>query len=260
MHRTLLITGSAKGLGAAIGNAFAQEGHRIALQYRSSRKEAEEAVRMIQKAGGDCAAFQSPLATLSDGEKLVSAVVDHFGQLDTLINNAGIFNRKSFDELTQEEWEAGFASTAGAAFYATRAALPHLRKSGRGRIINIGDALSDRIGFTEPAMSYYIGKVGVWMMTQTLAQTEAPHRVTANMISPGVLPGSICDTTPEEMPLGRHNTYDDVIRPIRFLLEETSDAITGSNLHVSGGWNVAPIFPTVLKRTGYTKSPPDGMA
>ena len=223
-----------------MGAALAKDGHRVAIHYRISEREAKEAMHAIRNEGGDCAVFQSHLAGLSDGEKLTNQVAAHFGGLDTLINNAGVFNRKRFEELAQEEWDAGFASTAGAAFYATRAALPHLRKSGRGRIVNIGDALSDRIGFTEPAMSYYIGKVGMWMMTQTLARTEAPHKITVNMISPGVLPGSICDTPVEEMPLGRYNTYDDVIRPVRFLLEKDSEALTGSNIHVSGGWNIAP--------------------
>jgi len=257
VKRTILITGSAKGLGAAMAVALAKDGHRIALHYSSSHREAEERMKAIQNSGGDGAVFQSPLVSLSDGEKLVGQVVAHFGELDTLINNVGVFNRKRFEELTQEEWDAGFASTASAAFYATRAALPHLRKCRRGRIVNIGDALSDRIGFTEPAMSYYIGKVGVWMMTQTLAHTEAPHKITVNMVSPGVLSESICDTAVEEMPMGRHGTYEDVIHPIRFLLEENSEAVTGSNFHVAGGWNIAPIFSTVLKRAGYTKSPPD---
>jgi NAD(P)-dependent dehydrogenase (short-subunit alcohol dehydrogenase family) len=240
VKRTILITGSAKGLGAAIAQALAKDGHRVALHYCSSRHAAEEKMRAIQSSGGDCAIFQSPLASLSDGKKLIDQAAAHFGGLDTLVNNAGVFNRNRFEELTQEEWDAGFASTASAAFYATRAALPHLRKCGRGRIVNIGDALSDRVGFTEPAMSYYIGKVGVWMMTQTLAHTEAPHKITVNMVSPGVLSESICDTPLEEMPLGRYGTYEDVIHPIRFLLEENSEAVTGSNFHVSGGWNAAP--------------------
>ncbi len=151
--------------------------------------------------------------------------------------------------MTQEEWNAGFASTAGAAFIATRAALPSLRASGCGRIINIGDSMSDRIGCAEPAMSYYIGKVGVWMMTQTLAANEARHGVTVNMVSPGVLEGSICDTPVEEMPLGRYGTVDDVLRPIRFLLGAGTEALTGSNLHVGGGWNIAKVAVD-LRATG----------
>jgi len=239
MQRTILITGSARRLGAAIGKALAKEGHRIALHYRSSQHEAEETLQEITKAGGEAAVFQSPLASLADGAKLVDEVVSRFGKLDTLINNAGTFTPGNFNTLTQSDWDAGFASTAGATFYATRAALPHLRRSGYGRIVSIGDALSDRVGFTESAMSYYIGKVGVWMMTQTLARTEAPHGITVNMVSPGVLEDSVCATPVEEMPMGRYGTYDDVIRPIRFLLEEESRAVTGSNFHAGGGWSGA---------------------
>lgn len=124
MKRTILITGSAKGLGAALAQALAKDGHRIAVHYRSSQRKAEAIVQAIEKAGGDAAVFQSPLATLSNGESLINEVAAHFGSLDALINNAGVFNRKRFDELTQEDWEEGFSSTAGAAFVATRAALP----------------------------------------------------------------------------------------------------------------------------------------
>ena len=240
MKRTILITGSARRLGAALAQALAKEGHRIAIHARTSLQEAQETLRLIRQAGGNAAVFQSPMASLPDGERLVNEVVAHFGNLDTLINNAGVFSRKRFEDLTQEEWDAGFTSTSGAAFVATRAALPHLRASGCGRIINIGDARSERTEFAEPAMSYYIGKVGLWMMTQTLAATEAHHKITVNMVSPGVLGDSTCDTPVEEMPLGRYGTYEDVIHPIRFLLEESSEAVTGSNLHVGGGWGIAP--------------------
>ena len=239
MRRIILITGSARRLGAALAKGLAKDGHRIAIHFRSSMSEAEETLEAILANGGEAAVFQNPLATLDEGERLVREVVDHFGNLDTLINNAGTFDRKRFEEMTQQEWETGFASTAGAAFVATRAALPHLRASGHGRIVNIGDSMSDRIGFTEPSMSYYIGKVGVWMMTQTLAASEASHKITVNMVSPGVLADSMCDTPVEDMPLGRYGTYDDMLHPIRFLLEDASEALTGSNLHVGGGWNIA---------------------
>jgi NAD(P)-dependent dehydrogenase (short-subunit alcohol dehydrogenase family) len=242
MRRTILVTGSAKRLGAALAKGLAADGHRIALHCHSSRDEGEETRHVILKAGGDAALFQNSLAGLADGDRLVQEIVAHFGSIDTLINNAGTFTRKRFEELTQAEWEAGFSSTAGAAFIATRAALPHLRASGRGRVINIGDSASDRIGFADPAMSYYIGKVGLWMMTQTLAATEARHKITVNMVSPGVLEGSVCDTPVEDMPLGRYGIADDILRPIRFLLEDGTEAITGSNLHAGGGWNIRPLL------------------
>ena len=238
MARIILITGAAKRLGAALAVGLARDGHRIAIHFRSSHQDAENTLQAIREAGGDAALFQNPMSDLADGDRLVREVTDHFGGLDTLINNAGTFVRKYFDDMTWEDWETGLSSTAGATFIATRAALPSLRASGRGRIINIGDSMSDRIGFAAPAMSYYIGKVGVWMMTRTLAAAEARHKVTVNMVSPGVLEDSICPTPIGEMPLGRYGTHEDVLHPIRFLLEDTSAALTGSNLHVGGGWNI----------------------
>jgi 3-oxoacyl-[acyl-carrier protein] reductase len=254
--RIILITGSARRLGAALARGLAGDGHRIAIHYRTSHAGAEATRQAIMKAGGDAAIFASPLASLADGEQLARAVTAHFGGLDTLINNAGSFNSKSFDELTQAEWDAGWASTAGAAFYATRAALPHLRAGGRGRIVNIGDALSDRPGFAEPALSYYIGKVGVWMMTQTLAHAESRHALTVNMVSPGVLEDTVCATPPEEMPSGRLGTHEEILRAVRFLLAPEAAAVTATNLHVGDGWNVAPLFPGVLERAGYVRRDP----
>ena len=240
MRRIVLITGSAKRLGAALARGLAVDGHRIALHCRTSRREGEQTRQAIIQAGGEATLFENPLADLADGERLVREIVTQYGGLDTLINNAGIFCRKGFEDLTQAEWEAGFASTAGAAFIASRAALPHLRAGGHGRIVNIGDSMSDRLGYANPAMSYYIGKAGLWMMTQTLAATEAKHGVTVNMVSPGMLEDSVGRAPVEEMPLGRYGTYDDVLRPIRFLLGDGTEALTGSNLHVGGGWNIQP--------------------
>ena len=238
MRRTILITGSTKKLGAALAHGLAADGHRIALHCRTSRREGEATLQAIRHEGGSAELFQNPLANLEDGAQLVREIVAHFDGLDTLINNAGTFASKPFEELTQHEWETGFSSTAGAAFIATRAALPHLRASGRGRIINIGDSASDHLGVADRALSYYIGKVGLWMMTQTLAAAEARNKITVNMVSPGVLEGSVCDTPATEMPLGHYGSTDDVLRPVRFLLGDGTEALTGSNLHVGGGWNI----------------------
>jgi 3-oxoacyl-[acyl-carrier protein] reductase len=237
MPRTILITGASRGLGAALAHGLAADGHRIALHFRTSRGEAEETRALIAKAGGESGIFSSPLGTLDEGAALVAQIVARFGTLDTLVNNAGAFASKKFDELTQAEWDAGLGGVT-AAFVATRAALPHLRASGCGRIINIGDSAADRIAAQEIALGYYIGKTGLWMMTRTLAATEAHHKVTVNMVSPGRLERSADAVTPAEMPLGRFGTTDDILRPVRFLLEDASEAITGSSIHAGGGWNI----------------------
>jgi 3-oxoacyl-[acyl-carrier protein] reductase len=119
--------------------------------------------------------------------------------------------------------------------------------------VNLGDGLSDRPGFAETAMSYYIGKVGVWMMTQTLANTESRHGLTVNMVSPGILEDTIGPPPPEEMPGGRLGTHEEILRAVRFLLSSEAAAITATNLHVGDGWNVAPIFSSVVERAGYIR-------
>ena len=89
--------------------------------------------------------------------------------------------------------------------------LHRLRASGRGRIINLGDSQADRFGHADPGLSYYIGKAGIWLMTRTLAANEAPHKITVNMVSPGVLEDSLCETPSTAMPLGRYGTSDDIV-------------------------------------------------
>jgi NAD(P)-dependent dehydrogenase (short-subunit alcohol dehydrogenase family) len=238
MQRTILITGASGGLGAALARALAADHHHLAIHHRLKTQDTQPLLADLCQAGAEAEAFPGPLANLTDGARLLEQVVARFGRLDTLINNAGVFAAKHFEELTQEDWDIGLDSTVGTAFAATRAALPHLRASGRGRIINIGESASDRIAPAEIATSYYIGKVGVWMMTRTLAASEACHKVTVNMVSPGVLARSEGSARLEEMPLGRYGTYEDIVRPVRFLLEDGSEAITGSNLQAGGGWNL----------------------
>ncbi len=238
MARVILITGAARRLGAALAASLARDGHRIAIQFRTSREDAEKTLSLIRAAGGDAELFPNPMTHLDDGERLVAEVVRRFGSLDTLINNAGSFVRKRFDEMSWDDWQTGLASTVGAAFIATRAALPQLRGSGRGRIVNLGDASSDSDAAVDVALSYYIGKRGLWTMTRSLAAQEARHGVTVNMVSPGVLEGSVCPTPETEMPLGGYGTPEDILRAIRFLLDDASEAITGTNIHAGGGWGI----------------------
>lgn len=236
MVRTILITGAARGLGAALAQGLAADGHRLAIHFRTTSPDITLAA--VRKAGGEAEAFANPLATLADGARLAAQVIARFGALDTLINNAGAFASIPFEDLTQQDWDAGLAS-ATAAFAATRACLPHLRASGHGRVVNIGDSAADRLAPQPVALGYYIGKAGLWMMTRTLAATEARHQVTVNMVSPGRLERSADAVPREEMPLGRYGTNDDVLGAVRFLLDDRASALTGSNLIVSGGWNLA---------------------
>jgi 3-oxoacyl-[acyl-carrier protein] reductase len=239
--RVCLITGSGRGLGASMARHLAGQGWRVALHYRSSETEA----RALAAELPDAACFRGDLSRESEARNVVEAAVAHFGALDALINNAGTFTGKKLEALTEEDWHTGLRSTLHTSFFTTRAALPALRASGRGRIINIGDSLAARAGFTEPAFSYHLGKTGVWMLTQTLAVLEAPHGVTVNCLSPGMLENSKGRRPVEHMPMGRFACFEDLLPALDFLLSPEASYVTGAHLPVAGAWNLAPWFRSV---------------
>ncbi len=236
--RTILITGAAKGLGAALATHFAKKDYAIAIHYHTSSEAAKNLAKSIKASGGRAEAFQADLSSQAQAESLIASTIDAFGSLFALINNAGLYHDKNLYELTESQWLSGFHSTATATFHTIRAALPHLRKTPHARIINIGDSGCDRPTARDLAISYHIGKVGVHMLTRSFAKTEAPHGITVNMISPGWLENSINLPPTQTIPAGRYGTLQDVTAAAEFLLAESSGYITGSNLILSGGWNL----------------------
>ncbi len=238
MKPVALITGAGRGLGSGLAKRLAQSGFAVALHYFSSEKTAFRLAEAIRATGTETSTFQADLARESEAIRLIDEVTGRFGRIDVLINNSGVYHAKSLQELTEKEWLEGIHSTATAAFFTTRAALPYLRKSGNGRVINIGDSSCGRAGARDLSMGYHIGKTGVYMLTRTFAREEARHQVTVNMVSPGYLENSQKLPNLSTIPAGRPGTFDDIWNAVEFLLKPGSGYLTGSNLILSGGWNL----------------------
>ena len=238
MKKVALVTGAGRGLGAALAERLAQSGHAVGVHYRHSREAAMQVVADIRAKGGEAAAFQADLVQESQAIRLVGEVTAEFGSLDVLINNAGVYHSKNLQQLSGQDWNEGLHSTASATFFTTRAALPGLRQSGQGRIINVGDSSCGRTGARDLAMSYHIGKTGVWMLTRSFAREEAAHGITVNMVSPGYLENSLELPSPSSIPAGRFGTFNDIWNAVEFLLKPESSYVNGSNMVVSGGWNL----------------------
>jgi 3-oxoacyl-[acyl-carrier protein] reductase len=236
--RVILITGAARGLGSALAQHFAKRDYAVALHYHTSKEDAQKVTKFIQDSGGTAEAFQADLSSQAQAQSLIDSVIKRFGSIFALINNAGTYHDKNLYELSEEEWMSGLHSTATATFHTIRASLPHLRKISNARIINIGDSGCDRPTARDLAISYHIGKVGVYMLTRSFARTEAPFGITVNMISPGWLGNSINLPPPHVIPAGRYGTFEDVASAAEFFLAESSNYVTGSNLILSGGWNL----------------------
>ncbi len=236
--RVALVTGAGRGLGADLAQRLARAGYVVAIHYRSSRAGAMKGVNLIRKCGGAADLFAADLSREAGAKKLIAAVSQKYGRLDLLINNAGVYHSKSLESLSELEWREELDSTATATFFLTRAALPFLRKAKVGRVINLGDSSCDRPTARDLAVGYHIGKTGVLILTRSFAKSEAKFGVTVNLISPGWLENSLDLPPAKSLPAGRYGTFSDIWNAVEFLIRPESSYLTGSNLVVSGGWNL----------------------
>jgi NAD(P)-dependent dehydrogenase (short-subunit alcohol dehydrogenase family) len=238
VSRVVLVTGAGGGLGAALARRLSESGCDVALHCHTNRKGADTLAQELRKDGHRAEVFQYDLTKPEAAEQMALSVERDFGQLDILVNNAGVYIGGDLDSITPEEWFVGLNSTATATFLATRELLPLLRKSGSGRIVNIGDSSCDRPTARDLAVGYHVGKTGVLILTRSYAKAEAEHGITVNMVSPGYLENSEGLLPLDSMPSGRYGTFDDIWAAVSFLIDPKAAYINGSNLAVSGGWNL----------------------
>lgn len=235
--RVALVTGGGGGLGAAIAIHLAQRGFDVAVHYHTSEESALATRKQCLASGGRAESFQSDLTDEAGALRLRAAFDERFDRLDVLVNNAGAYHQKGFYELTEDEWFLELNSTASAAYFTTRTFVDLLRAS-RGRVVNVGDGSCDRPGARDLAPGYHVGKTGVWLLTRSFAKHEARHGVTVNMISPGLLETSVGLGSPDVVPAGRFGVHADVLEAIDMLFAVDAPYVTGSNIVVSGGWNL----------------------
>jgi NAD(P)-dependent dehydrogenase (short-subunit alcohol dehydrogenase family) len=237
-----LVTG-ARHFGGVLAEALAKRGAHVALSYARSRDEAESAATRVRAVGSRAETFRADLSDPLACVALVDRVAETFGRLDVLINMASVYVLKPFDELTPADWSAPLDVDLRAAFLCAKAAVPHMRRQGRGRIVNFSDwaAASGRPRYRE-LLPYYVAKAGVIALTEALALELAPDGILVNAIAPG--PISPAPGTPPEKrrsveqatPLGRWGGALEVVKAILHLLD--SDFITGETIRVDGGRHV----------------------
>ncbi len=237
--KVALITG-ARRIGQTVGVELARRGADVAFVYRRSRGEADEGVAAVEALGRRGAALQADLSNPDDCGRAVAAAVAALGRLDILVNMASVYDRRPFDELTVEHWNAGIDVDLRAAFLCARAAVPHMRTAGGGRIVNFGDWLpaSGRPRYTG-YLPYYVAKAGAIALAQALALELAGDNILVNAVAPGPILAP-AGTTDEELraveeatPLGRWGGPEVIATAVAMLVE--SDYITGETLRVDGG-------------------------
>jgi NAD(P)-dependent dehydrogenase (short-subunit alcohol dehydrogenase family) len=236
--KVALVTGAGRGLGAGLARHLAADGYSLALHAHRSVDPAMALAVELMAGGTDAIIVRGNLSDELNAWMMMQEIADHFGQLDVVINNAGEYIPEDLHEIGRCTWSQGLDSTATATFFTTRAALPLLRLSGEGRVVNIGDSSCDHPGARDLALSYHIGKTGVLIVTKSFAVAEAEYGITVNMVSPGYLDNSVDLPHPSMIPSQRYGNDADIYQAVRFLLHPGTSYLTGSNLVVSGGWNL----------------------
>jgi NAD(P)-dependent dehydrogenase (short-subunit alcohol dehydrogenase family) len=237
--RVALVTGGRR-IGVVVARELARSGADVALAYRRSRPEADEAADVVRGAGRRALVLQGDLADADSCSRIVDETVRDFGRLDVLVNMASRYDAKALDDLSVADWDEQLAVDLRAAWLCAKAAIPHMRQLGGGRIINFADwiAASGRPRY-RGYLPYYVAKAGVIALTEALALELAPDRILVNAIAPGpIVPPE--GTSAEELaqveratPLGRWGGEIEVAKIVLALIE--SDFVTGETIRVDGG-------------------------
>jgi 3-oxoacyl-[acyl-carrier protein] reductase len=234
--RVFLVTGSGRGLGAAIARAAASAGARVVLNCRRDLRGAEALAAEMVAAGGQAMVCRADVTDPLQARQLVDDALRAFGRVDVLVNGVGAFAWKPLADVEPAEWHAVFASNLDTVYHLCRLVLPHMRRQHWGRIVSLG-AVGAENTHGEPQMAAYAAaKAGVVALSRSLAREEARCGITVNVVSPGLLQedgrGSLLN---DRVPVGHAGREEDVVRAVLFFASPAAAYVTGQVLAVAGG-------------------------
>lgn len=239
--KNCLVTGGSRGIGKSIALYLSKSGANVAITYASSAEAAENVVKEIEANGSKGIAFQADATNFSKAEEVINAVVDQWGSLDVLVNNAGITKDNLILRMSEDQWDDVITTNLKSIFnYSKAAAKPMMRARG-GSIINIGSVvgLSGNAGQS----NYSASKAGIIGFTKSYAKELASRNIRANVVAPGYiltemtekLSDQILESIKQETPLGRAGNPEEVSSVVAFLASDLSSYITGEVIRVDGG-------------------------
>ena len=240
--KTALVTGAARGIGAAVARLFASEGARVALSDVLVDL-GQQVTAEIDNAGGTAMFLELDVSRPQDWERAVDSVVSRFGSLDILVNNAGIYERNTVEDLDLETWKRVMEVNAEGVFLGTKACIPAMRRSGGGSIVNMSSVSSMKGSVSSTA--YHASKGAVATFTRSAALQYGRYGIRVNSVHPGAITTDMLDevfagsevrhTRLENLPLRREGTAEEVAKVVLFLASDDASYITGTEVRVDGG-------------------------
>jgi 3-oxoacyl-[acyl-carrier protein] reductase len=239
-EKVAVVTGASRGIGRAIALALVAQGAKVVASARNAQA-LDALVAEIEAQGGEATAVAGDVALESDAARLVEQAVAAYGQIDVLVNNAGITRDGLLLRMKDEDWDAVIDTNLKGAFHCIRAVAKVMSKQRSGRIINISSVVGE-MGNAGQA-NYCASKAGLLGLTKSVARELARRNITVNAITPGFIVTDMTDgmtdkareTMTEQIPLGRLGEADDVANAVIFLASEQSSYVTGQVLGVNGG-------------------------
>jgi 3-oxoacyl-[acyl-carrier protein] reductase len=241
--RVAIVTGAGGGLGGGICSALASAGA-AAAAVDVKRDKAEQVAESVSLKDARCIALEADVSDRSSVEGMAERVAGELGGVDILVNNAAIYPSRSWTEIREEEWDEVLAVNLKGYFLCARAAFPHMKARGHGRVINVA-SITFFIGFAN-LLDYVSSKGGVVGFTRTLAREVGPEGITVNAISPGAFPTDAEKIHPDpegynrwvldQQSIKRRGTPEDIGNLVAFLASDAASFITGQTIEIDGGW------------------------
>lgn len=244
-HKVVVVTGSARGIGRCIAERFYKAGAKVALCSISKTGKEE----LMQEIAGDdrsrIMALSCDVSRPEDIANFLQAVVDKFGTIDVLVNNAGIYSKEDTCDVTEAQFDKVLDANLKSVFFACQWFFKHHIDAGTtGNVVNIASVSS--VTYVPDNALYNVSKAGVVTLTKTFARDMGKHGIRVNAVGPGSIPTDLnaalyADPQKEidlckKIPLGRRGTKDDIANCVLFLASEESDYLTGQVIYAEGGW------------------------
>ena len=239
--KVALVTGASRGIGAVVAARLAEAGARVGVNYHASSDAATVVVDSIKKAGGKAFLVGGDVSQEDKAEAVIKNLVEHFGGIDILINNAGINKDQLLIRMKPEDFDSVMNVNLRGAFLCTRYAMTHLIRQRSGRVINMSSVVG--LSGNPGQANYAAAKAGLVGLTKAVAREVASRNVTVNALAPGYITTAMVDELSEEtqakilerIPMGRFGTPEDVAEAVVFLCSDGASYITGQVLTIDGG-------------------------
>lgn len=242
-NRVAVVTGGSRGIGRAAVDCFAKLGANVVINYVRDKKAAEAACSAAEEAGVQALTVQADISYKGDAQRLIDATVQRFGRMDFLVCNAGIWEGGPIDQMTEEVWNRTIDLNLKGTWATCRAAVPHMKQNGFGRIVIVSSTAGQR--GEANVSNYAASKGGQISFTKSLAAELAPFGINVNCVAPGWVDTDMCadafarpgfrKALEETIPVGQVASPEDIAWPIVFLCTDWARHINGEILNVNGG-------------------------